>query len=276
MQNNDSQPAPAFFVVFRGHKPGIYTSQAEALAQADEYNNAKVEIFRSLSAAQQAFVNYNPQPSQASGKRKFYVVWQGHTPGVYTNWNECKAQVENYPAARYKSFPTMEEAQKAYSDGWEQHVHPSGRTVAREARMLSAGPKPVSNAIAVDAACSGNPGKMEYRGVDLRTGKVIFHRGPFPQGTNNIGEFLAIVEGLATLKNNNDSTTVLYSDSENAISWIKQRKCKTKLAVNEKNEQLFSIVHRAEAWLQANTFSTEIRKWETKMWGEIPADFGRK
>jgi ribonuclease HI len=35
-------------------------------------------------------------------------------------------------------------------------------------------------------------------------------------------------------------------------------------------------MERAEKWLLSNEFSNEILKWETKAWGEIPADFGRK
>ena len=55
-----------------------------------------------------------------------------------------------------------------------------------------------ANAWAVDAACSGNPGPMEYQAIDLATGAQVFHFGPM-HGTNNIGEFLAIVHALALL-----------------------------------------------------------------------------
>ena len=65
-----------------------------------------------------------------------------------------------------------------------------------------------NKAWAVDAGCSGNPGPMEYRGVDMRTGKQIFHFGPI-QGTNNIGEFLAIVHALALMEQR-ASQTILY------------------------------------------------------------------
>lgn len=207
---------------------------------------------------------------------KFYVVWVGIKPGIYTNWSECKAQVEKQIGARYKSYPTMAEAQQAYADGWEKHVHPSTRTKKQETEMVQAQAEGYETlAIAVDAACSGNPGVMEYRGVDLCHNHEIFHAGPFPQGTNNIGEFLAIVHGLSLLKQRN-CPYILYSDSVNAISWVRQKKCKTKLARNAKNAALLDIVARAEQWLQKNTYTTEIRKWQTKVWGEIPADFGRK
>ncbi len=134
---------------------------------------------------------------------------------------------------------------------------------------------PLLPALAVDAACSGNPGVMEFRGVIADTGTEVFHRGPFPQGTNNIGEFLALVLGLAYLKQNN-LTWNIYTDSVTALAWLRQRKCKTKLPRTEQNEPLFQMIAKAEAWLRANTYTTRIYKWDTDKWGEIPADFGRK
>ena len=127
---------------------------------------------------------------------------------------------------------------------------------------------------AVDAACSGNPGPMEYRGVDLNTGRQIFHFGPM-HGTNNIGEFLALVHGLALLKQKG-SDLPIYSDSRNAISWVKKKQCKTLLTETAANKPIFDLIQRAEHWLQNNSYTTQILKWETSVWGEIPADFGRK
>ena len=135
-------------------------------------------------------------------------------------------------------------------------------------------PEVLENSLAVDAACSGNPGQMEYRGVYVASRQQIFHFGPL-YGTNNIGEFLAIVHGLALLKQKNIQLPI-YSDSVNAIGWVKKKQCKTKLERNEKTEELFKLIERAEKWLAQNTYTTQILKWDTKKWGEIPADFGRK
>ena len=129
-------------------------------------------------------------------------------------------------------------------------------------------------ALAVDAACSGNPGPMEYRGVYLGDGKEIFHFGPV-RGTNNIGEFLAIVHALAMLDKQGLKMTI-YSDSRTAISWVRKKSCKTLLERTEDTEQLFQLIERAEAWLKAHRVTIPIVKWETEQWGEIPADFGRK
>ena len=132
-----------------------------------------------------------------------------------------------------------------------------------------------AQAWAVDAACSGNPGPMEYRGVDLATGYPVFHFGPL-HGTNNIGEFLAIVHALALMEKQGITDKVIYSDSYNAILWVKNKKCKTKLERNARTEQLYNIIERAETWLRTHDFRVPVIKWETSAWGEVPADFGRK
>lgn len=140
-------------------------------------------------------------------------------------------------------------------------------------------------ALAVDAACSGNPGPMEYRGVLLqRTDdpsmpfvavKEVFHYGPV-HGTNNIGEFLAIVHALAIMKQK-DITMTIFSDSMTAQTWVRNRKSKTTLARTAETEALHQLVGRAEAWLRSHQpLTAPIVKWDTDTYGEIPADFGRK
>jgi len=207
-------------------------------------------------------------------KSKYYVVWEGHQSGIFDTWDKCKKQVDGYTSAKYMGFTTLEEAKKAFgSNAWNYLGKAVKAPSNNELRKLYG--EPLKQAICVDAACSGNPGILEYRAVNMVTGQEIFHRGPFPEGTNNIGEFLAIVTGLAWLKQNNLSLP-LYTDSRNAILWIKQKQAKTKLVRNAKNKELFDLVDRAADWLHNNSFDTLILKWETKAWGEIPADFGRK
>lgn len=225
-------------------------------------------------------------------KKKYYVVWNGVEDGIYTTWEACQQAVEGFPSAQFKSFKTEEEAEAAYEMGYEAYtarqnemnaptssvkVHDASTTGTSHAqpamRPLPQGA--IDNAIAVDAACSGNPGKMEYRGVYLRTGKEIFHFGPV-HGTNNIGEFLAIVHGLALLKQRGLNDMPIYSDSVNAQLWVRRKKCKTTLARNAKTEELYQLIERAENWLANNAYSNPIIKWPTEQWGEIPADFGRK
>ena len=217
----------------------------------------------------------------AKQKSKFYVVWQGRESGIYDSWAACEAQVKGV-AAKYKGFATREEAEKALAGTPEDYITRKAHlpTTASSASELQPHCGDLSStihlpALAVDAACSGNPGLMEFRGVIADTGTQVFHRGPYVDGTNNIGEFLAIVLGLAYLKKEK-LDWALYSDSKTAISWVRQKQCKTKLEWSVKNQDLLLAVRAAEKWLHDNTWSTPIYKWETERWGEIPADFGRK
>lgn len=205
-------------------------------------------------------------------KSKFYVVWEGVTPGVYSSWNECKKQVEGFEGAKYKSFETETLANEAFHSSYWSFIKQKNNPTKPNTQINP----PIAEALSVDAACSGNPGLMEYRGVYVKTGQEIFKQGPFKNGTNNIGEFLALVHGLALLKQQNNAMP-LYTDSVTAMSWIKAKKCKTKLEQDETNKPIFELIRRAENWLMDNQpLSNTILKWDTKQWGEIPADFGRK
>ncbi|NND89193.1 MAG: ribonuclease H [Flavobacteriaceae bacterium] len=209
-------------------------------------------------------------------KKKYYVVWFGNPTGIFQSWAECKKAIAGISGAKYKSFDTLKEAKIAYSKDYSDYKGKGGK----KKKTLSAAEKakfgePNLYSIAVDAASSGNPGRMEYRGVDTQTHKQLFHQGPFQQGTNNVGEFLALVHGLAYLKKHN-SDRILYTDSRIAMGWVKRKKCNTKLKWGVHNKKLYELVQRAEHWLKTNRYDTVIVKWETKAWGEIPADFGRK
>ena len=209
-------------------------------------------------------------------KKKYYTVWKGHKTGVFETWNDCKAQITNFEGAQYKSFESFDAAKEASKGNYFDYIgKKTDFKSALSAEQLKKIGLPNYNSISVDAASSGNPGIMEYRGADTKTKKQLFIQGPFEEGTNNIGEFLAIVHGLALLKKNN-SDRILYTDSKTAISWVKKKRCNTKLERSEKNKNLFELVDRAEQWLKTNPYNTVIVKWETKAWGDIPADFGRK
>lgn len=210
----------------------------------------------------------------AKTKPKFYVVWSGKKPGIYLTWDECKEQVNGVKLARYKGYATMAQAQEAFSQ--EPPVYtPGAKTQSVPATHSTPSPEVIQNAYAVDAACSGNPGMMEYQGVDVLSKARIFHFGPI-YGTNNIGEFLAIVHGLA-LQKQLGTHWPIYSDSRNALAWVKAKKCKTKLQRTPKSARVYELIERAERWLQNNSYNDiQLLKWHTDRWGEIPADFGRK
>ncbi|MXV37368.1 ribonuclease H [Flavobacteriaceae bacterium Ap0902] len=210
-------------------------------------------------------------------KQKYYVVWKGRKPGIYNNWKECKKQIEQFSGAQYKSFDDLKLAEKAFTESYDQYkgkITTSKKPKLTPEEIAKFG-KPIYPSLAVDAAASGNPGKMEYQGVDAKTGKRYFHRGPMLNSTNNIGEFLALVHAISFLKKHQDNRPI-YTDSRIAMSWVKAKKARTKLKQNADNQDSFELIARAENWLKNNSYNNPILKWETKAWGEIPADFGRK
>ena len=212
----------------------------------------------------------------AKSKQKYYVVWEGRSIGLFDNWPECQAAVKGYEGARYKSFKSKELAEEALYGNSKDYIGQNPKDTALSPEQLLLIGKPEYPSLAVDAACSGNPGVLEYQGVDARTGKLLFHHGPFPKGTVNIGEFLALVHGLALLDKKGSKMPV-YSDSRTAIAWVRNKKVKTNLERNYRTEKLFDLVDRAIYWLETHSgYPNEVRKWETEAWGEIPADFGRK
>ena len=201
------------------------------------------------------------------GKQKYYVVWRGNNPGIYKSWEECQVQIKNIKGALFKGFEDIVLAKEAFKLGYDNYKNKS------VSYNNINGPE--MNSISVDAASSGNPGIMEYQGVDTNTKEVLFKMGQFKNATNNIGEFLALVHGIAMLEKQSEKK-IIYSDSITAMSWVRKKRCQTKLLRNKENEEVFLLVDRAILWLKENKYSSIIKKWETKNWGEIPADFGRK
>lgn len=208
-------------------------------------------------------------------KSKYYVVWNGRKPGIYLGWEACREQVDGFNGAKYKGFPTFDLAKSASADDPRKYME---KSLQAPKKIRCSNPlvgEPIADSLCVDAACSGNPGVLEYRGVDTVSGAELFRVGPFPQGTVNIGEFLAIVHALAYLKQRN-SNWPIYSDSRTAIAWLRKKAINTNLAVSDKNMELFKLVERALFWIRNNSWRNPVLKWETEYWGEIPADFGRK
>lgn len=207
-----------------------------------------------------------------SKSSKFYVVWKGRRTGIFTTWAEAQAQVKGYEGAQHKAFNTRAEAEVAYRAQYKNFVR--AKALGWQGRLISSEP-PLVPSYCTDAACSGGVGRLEYRAVNTETSEVVFARGPFPEGTNNIGEFLGIVETVMILRERNDASPI-YSDSRNAIEWVKAKQCRTQLLKNARNAELFERIAHAEKWLHANVYPNKILKWDTENWGEIPADYGRK
>ena len=208
-------------------------------------------------------------------KKKYYVVWKGRKTGILESWEECSKSIHGFKDAEYKSFKTLELAKKAYSEIYDNY---KGKTIFETElsdEQLKLIGKPNLNTISVDAACNIQNGQMEYQGVETKTKKIIFKKGLYNGATNNIGEFLALVHAIALMKKKGDKRPI-YSDSKTAIGWVKYKRCNTDAEKTDKNKKVFDLIKRAENWLENNEIKNEILKWETKAWGEIPADYGRK
>ncbi|MDE5871767.1 MAG: ribonuclease H family protein, partial [Muribaculaceae bacterium] len=218
------------------------------------------------------------------------VVWAGRVPGVYDNWSDAEEQILNFPGAKFKSFDSATDAAKAFRGGDDESnpadlgallIGASEHRAADSHQSSLRSPAYMQNpdidqtAWAVDASCQGNPGIMEYRGVDLATGRQLFKVGPFRDGTNNIGEFLAIVHALAEMNRRNEWHNI-YSDSKTALAWVRNRQVKTQLKQTDCNAKLFELIGRGLVWIRSHSWPVKIMKWQTELWGEIPADFGRK
>ena len=210
--------------------------------------------------------------------RKFYVVWDGRAPGIYDSWEEARLQIEGFPNARYRAYGSQEEATRAFRGDARQEMALYRQMAARKAEAVNYAAMNIrGDAIAVDGACSRNPGPMEYRGVSVGTGKEIFRVGPVANATNNMGEYLAIIHAAALLKQRGDFTTPIYSDSRTALAWIRAGHHRSKIVPNAGNARACDLLRRADAWLAANgPIRNPLLKWDTENWGEIPADFGRK
>ena len=195
---------------------------------------------------------------------------------MYSSWEDCKRQTDGVVGAQFKSFPSLQEAEQALKQNYWAFVNKEKREQPKHVNAAASfTKKPVLDSIAVDGAHNGATLESEYQGVYIKTGERIFLRGPYKDGTNNIMEFLAIVHALAYCKQKN-SLLPIYSDSLTALSWVSKKKAKTKLELTKNNAVLFDLIERAEKWLRENTYTNKLLKWETELWGENPADFGRK
>ncbi len=265
-----------YYVVWHGHTPGIYDKWNKAQKQINGYKGAKFMSFESLKDAEQAYkTGIIPESSKSTKKSKYYVVWRGHKPGVYSDWSEAQKQLTGFKSSHYKTFGSKKLAFKAFEEGSLNYQGDYKKTKDLTDEELAKIGYPIELALCVDAACNGK-GDFEYRGVWNFNREEEFKVGPYKNGSNNIGEFLALVHALAFLNSHRDpkmKAMSIYSDSRIAMGWVYAKTCRTK---QHPNQDVQTLIKRAENWLRNNSFNNPILKWETKVWGEIPADFGRK
>lgn len=271
--------AQKYYVVWKGKKTGVFGSWDEVKKLIQGYPGAKYKSFTSRSEAEDAYVN--PDSVVVSAKKKknrYYVIWDGENSAIYTDWDVAQKKLKGISRSQLKTFGSRILAERALIEGPENYMGKDFRkTQDLTAMEIDKIGQPVELSLTVDAACNEMTGVMEYQGVwNFDSESTLFRVGPYKGGTNNIGEFLALVHALALFKKESDpkfKTMPIYSDSRIAMGWVKAGKCRTKATPGAEVREL---IRRAEAWLLSNTFENPIWKWETKVWGEIPADFGRK
>jgi len=265
-----------YYVVLEGHKPGIYDNWNESQNQIRGFKGAIFKSFEDKNTAEQVWKSgVLPASTSSDKKQKYYVIWAGHQPGVYTDWTEAQKQLAGFKGSKYKTFGSKNLAYKAFEEGSEHYQGDYKKTRDLSDEELKKIGEPIELSLCVDAACNGI-GDFEYRGVWNFNRDEVFKVGPYKGGSNNIGEFLALVHALAFLNGHRDEKMKIfpiYSDSRIAMSWVKAKTCRTK---QQPPAEVINLIKRAENWLKNHTFKNPILKWETKVWGEIPADFGRK
>lgn len=260
-----------YYVVWSGHNPGVYKSWQECQEQIQGFKGADYKSFKTLQEAQKAFET--GEIDEKTTKTKYYVVWKGHHPGVYNRWGEAQEQIAGFPNAEFKTFGSKDLAYKAFKEGPEKYKDGDfKKTKDLSVEQLEKIGNPIEVSLSVDAACNAKTGQFEYRGVWTHSRDEVFKVGPYPKGSNNIGEFLALVHALAFLKKENAHDLPIYTDSRIAMNWLQKKTANPKTAGPKAKE----LIKRAEHWIKNNTWKNPILKWETKVWGEIPADFGRK
>ncbi|MDG1331532.1 MAG: ribonuclease H family protein [Crocinitomicaceae bacterium] len=271
--------AKKYYVVWKGKRTGVFESWDQVKTLIQGVSGAKYKSFPSRQQAESAFKN--PESVVSTPKKKkarYYVIWDGENSGIYTDWAVAQKKLKGISRDHFKTFGSQVLAEKALLEGPENYKGKDFRKTQDLSRAeIEKIGDPVEMSLAVDAACNEMTGIMEYQGMwTFDPENPVFRKGPYNGGTNNIGEFLALVHALALFQNEKDpkfKKMPIYSDSRIAMGWVKAGKCRTKA---KPGREVKELILRAEKWLATNKFKNPIWKWETKVWGEIPADFGRK
>ena len=168
--------------------------------------------------------------------KKFYVVWNGRTPGIYTDWSACSKQVDKFPGAKYKSFSSKSEAEAAYS-GTASILHkpmPGGSASGSKVKRKSngAGVKTYTSdevmamekhtKIFTDGGCEPNPGEAGsglavYRDNEL---SELWYGLYSPMGTNNTAELNALHQAMLMAKDEAEASVAIFCDSKYSIQCV--------------------------------------------------------
>ena len=181
-------------------------------------------------------INSTHRQRQVNVVKKYYVVWKGRQSGIYTDWNSCKQQVDKFAGARYKSFPTREEAEAAFSGGTasagtspSQKSAPVRKRSTQTVKTYSADEVAAVSAevkIFTDGGCEPNPGEAGsgvavYRDDELHE---LWYGLYNPNGTNNTAELGALHQALlmAEAESAEGRSVALFCDSKYSIQCVTQ------------------------------------------------------
>ncbi len=172
--------------------------------------------------------------------KKFYAVAKGRKPGIYNNWPAAQSQIEGFPGAVYKGFPTIGEAEE-----WMKNPG-FGRQASRQSdksdnAVADVNPREGEIAIYTDGGCSGNPGPGGYGIVIISEKGKVELSGGYRLTTNNRMELMGVIVALRSLEQKNlpvkictDSSYVVngitkgWAKSWRKNNWIKSDKTAAK------------------------------------------------
>jgi len=121
-----------------------------------------------------------------------------------------------------------------------------------------------------------NSGPSEYRCIDIKTKEIIFST-KIGFASNNMAEFLALMQALILSDSLKVSTTI-FIDSWIAIAWFKNKRCYSRITLDDRTRDVYELIAECIDWLKKNKHRklNTVILWQTRQWGQIPADYNRK
>ena len=188
--------------------------------------------------------------------KPYYVVWQGHRPGVYDTWTECKAQITGFDRPQYKKFSTRYQAFHAYQKGssYRENLRASDLPVFEKKSIL------------INASTDTQRNLTSYYGLYLNSNRRMFSN-TISSADKRIGLFLAAVKALSILHKHRTLLPV-YTESLEIISAVKDKRF---VALNPQAEsaKVNLYVRVALAWLEKHP-PPPLLHWNAAYWGELP------
>lgn len=193
---------------------------------------------------------------------KYYVVWRGHSPGIYENWNACKAQVKGFKYSYYRVFPTFKSANEAFGLSLTEFK----RRQQFKENTFNLRP----NSIVVSSKYEEK--NMETVFTAFKVGdppEILFRTAICGKSTHNIVQFLALAASIKYCYENGLKSPI-YSDNPVALKWIRDRKINSQVIRSDRNQEVFDLVDEAIYWLNCNSYNNQLIEWDVEKHGYLP------